>query len=326
MAHELEIVNGQASMMYVGDVPWHSLGKRFIEAPTLDEAIIAAGLNWQVTTEPLFAGNGDKAPALLTRRDSDKSILGVVGPSYTPLQNSEAFNFFRPFIDEKAATIECAGSLRQGKRVFVLCKLNLADSVIKGNDVVSKYLLLSNSHDGTLAVRVGFTPVRCVCSNTLSMAHNDSASKLIRVRHTGNVVANLENIRETMNLADQQFEATAEQYRMLANKAINQSDLEKFVKLVFATKKQMDNVVDLNELNSGNRVKNDILRLFETGRGNDLPEIKGTYWAAYQAVTEYVQYERGEDNQARLDSTWFGPGMQINKKALEVATTMALVA
>lgn len=318
MAHEVE------QIMYVGETPWHGLGKRFIEPPTLDEAIVAAGLDWEVTTEPLFAAGGEKAPALMTRRSSDKSILGVVGTSYEPLQNSDAFSFFTPFIDTKEAAIECAGSLRQGKRVFVLAKINRDPLTIKGNDVVEKYILLSNSHDGTMAVRVGFSPIRVVCANTLAMAHNSDASKLIRVRHTGRIVSNLDKIRETMNLADQQFEATAEQYRLLASREINGADLDKYIKLVFATKKQITeaegNIVDIG---AGSRVRESIVRLFENGRGQNLPETRRTLFSAYNAVTEYVQYERGDDAQVRLDNTWFGQGMQINKKALEVAMIMA---
>jgi len=318
MAHEVE------QMLYVGETPWHGLGKRFIEAPTLDEAIIAAGLNWKVTTEPLFAGNGEKAPALLTRRDMDGSILGVVGPSYQPLQNDKAFEFFKPFIDNKEAAIECAGSLRLGKRVFVLAKINRDPIVVKGSDVVDKYILLSNSHDGTLAVRVGFTPIRVVCANTLAMAHDNTASKLIRVKHSGNVEMNLEKIRETMNVADAEFEATAEQYRLLASKEINSSDLEKYIKIVFATKKQLAEAEgNLEEVGAGSRIREQIINLFENGRGQNLAETKRTLFSAYNAVTEYVQYERGDDKQIRLDNTWFGQGMAINKKALEVAVTMA---
>lgn len=229
MAHEVE------NIMYVGEAPWHKLGRKFEVPPSLEEALVAAGLNWTVSTEPLFSGSGEEVEALLTRRSSDKSILGVVGPNYTPLQNTEAFEFFRPFIDEKAAAIETAGSLRQGKRVWVLAKINRDPMVIKGSDVVEKYVLLSNSHDGTLAVRVGFTPVRVVCNNTLTMAINSEASKLIRIKHTKNVVSNLESVQEIMNLADSEFEATAEQYRLLTMKDINSKDLEKYVKLVFNT-------------------------------------------------------------------------------------------
>jgi phage/plasmid-like protein (TIGR03299 family) len=317
MAHEVE------KMMFTGDVPWHKLGHRFEQAPSLEEALVAAGLDWTVSTEPVFSGAGEKVEAQLTRRSSDNSILGVVGPNYVPLQNSEAFEFFRPFLDQKEAAIETAGSLRMGKRVWILAKINRDPMTVKGNDIVDKYVLLSNSHDGTLAVRVGFTPVRVVCSNTLAGAHNNKASKLIRVKHTKNVVQNLENIREIMDLANSEFEATAEQYRLLANKSINQKDLEKYVKLVFNTQSRIVEAEgNLDSINN-KRILDEVQPLFEVGRGNDMPEIKGTFWAAYNAVSEYLQYNRGEDVGGRLDSLWFGQGAQLNKKAFETAIIMA---
>ena len=310
-------------MFVVGAAPWHNLGRKFEVPPSLEEALVAAGLDWKVTTEPLFSGSKEQVDALLTRRSSDQSILGVVGPNYTPLQNTEAFEFFRPFLDEKAAAIETAGSLRQGKRVWVLAKINRDPLVIKGNDIVEKYVLLSNSHDGTLAVRVGFTPIRVVCNNTLSMAINSEASKLIRIKHTKNVVSNLESVQEIMNLADAEFEATADQYRMLTMKDINSKDLEKYVKLVFNTTAKLaeagGNVENLNN----KRILEQIVPLFEGGRGNNMTEIKGTMWAAYNAVNEYLQYERGNDNSNRMDNMWFGDSARLNKKALETALILA---
>ena len=317
MAHEVE------QMFVVGAAPWHNLGRRFEVPPSLEEALVAAGLDWKVTTEPLFSGNKEQVEAKLTRRSSDNSILGVVGPSYVPLQNTEAFDFFKPFIDEKAAAIETAGSLRQGKRVWVLAKINRDPMVIKGNDIVEKYVLLSNSHDGTLAVRVGFTPVRVVCNNTLSMAINSEASKLIRIKHTKNVVSNLESVQDIMNLADSEFEATAQQYRMLTQRDINSKDLEKYVKLVFNTSAKLLEAGGNTDQLSNKRILEQIIPLFEKGRGNDMTEIKGTMWAAYNAISEYLQYSRGSDNSNRMDNMWFGDSARINKKALETALIMA---
>jgi phage/plasmid-like protein (TIGR03299 family) len=316
MAHEVE------QMLYVGQAPWHSLGKRFIQAPGLEEAIKEAGLDWKVTTEPVLTQNNEVLPALATRRSIDNKILGVVGPTYQPLQNIEAFEFFKPFIDSKEASIETAGSLRGGQRVWILAKLNLDPMEIVKGDAVEKYVLLSNSHDGTLAVRVGFTPVRVVCSNTMAMAHESKVSKLIRVRHSKNVVSNLEGIRDIMNLANSEFEATAAQFRTLASKQINQADLEKYVKLIFNTSKKLAEVEgNIEELNN-KRIFNAVQPLFEKGRGNDLPGVKGTMWAAYNAVSEYLQYTRGSDDQVRLDQMWFGQSATLNKKALEVALMM----
>jgi phage/plasmid-like protein (TIGR03299 family) len=194
---------------------------------------------------------------------------------------------------------------------------------IKGNDIVEKYVLVSNSHDGTLAVRVGFTSVRVICANTLAAAHNSEASKLIRVKHTKNVVQNLENIREIMDVANSEFEATAEQYRLLANTQINQKDLEKYVKLVFNSQSRiLEAEGNLDSINN-KKIIEEIQPLFEKGRGNDLPEIKGTMWAAYNAISEHLQYNRGNDDQVRLDNLWFGQGAQLNKKALDVALVMS---
>jgi len=41
------------------------------------------------------------------------------------------------------------------------------------------------------------------------MAHGSDASRLIRVRHTESVLENLANVREIMDLANAEFEATA---------------------------------------------------------------------------------------------------------------------
>jgi phage/plasmid-like protein (TIGR03299 family) len=320
MAHELEIVNGKANMIYVGNAPWHDLGTKVPETISTAEAIVASGLNWNVGLKELFTDSAEKVTHRATYRQDTGAILGVVGPEYTALQNSDAFSFFDPFLASKEATIQTAGSLKEGRRVWVLAKLNRDPMKIVGEDTVEKYILLSNSHDGTLAVRVGFTPVRVVCQNTMSMAHNDRNSQLIRLSHTKNVALNLEAIREVMDTANARFEATAEQYRLLAQKQINQADLERYVKLVFTM-----GTVDENAGERKSRVLEPITRLFETGRGNDMAGVAGTYWAAYNAVTEFIQYERGgtASKDSRLNETWFGGGMVLNKKALQTALTLS---
>ena len=310
MAHEVE------QMMYVGATPWHNLGNRFIEAPkTLEEAMVAAGLDWTVSTKKIYLDDGRSVPAMATVRDSDNSILGVVGTNYKPLQNKNAFDFFNPFVESGMAQIETAGSLMQGKRVWVQAKITSDVDVVKGNDIIERYILLSNSHDGTMAVRAGFTPVRTVCANTLAMAHNSGESQLIRIKHSQKVEENLAAVGRIMNLANNAFETTLEQYRFLANKDINSKDLEKYVKLVFKLDEDNDN--------SGKRLLSNIVPLFEKGRGNDMSEIKGTWWAAYQGISEYLQYYKGSDEQSRLNNLWFGQSKAILERGLEVAMTLA---
>jgi len=314
MAHEIE------TMAYFGQLPWHGLGTALEEADLYDwqSASKKAGLDWSVDLVPLITADTQaKVTHRAVRRTSDSKVLGVVGPRYAPLQNRDAFGWFQPFLDAKEAALHTAGSLRGGSRIWVLAKLNRDPLVIAQGDEVEKFVLLSHGHDGSLAVRAGFTPIRVVCQNTLSMAHGSDASKLIRVKHTKDVLENLANIREIMDLANAEFEATAEQYRLLARKSINQADLRKYVRRVLKVDEENPSTRSLN-------IVEEIVRLAETGRGNDLPSIRGTLWAGYNGLAEWLTYNRGRSDDNRLNSLWFGDGLSTNRYALEVALGMAV--
>lgn len=314
MAHEIE------SMAFFGETPWHHLGTPLTEEDLYDwqRACIKSGLDWEAELVPLLtADTQTKVDHVAVRRTTDGRILGTVGPRYTVLQNRNAFKWFQPFLDAKEAALHTAGSLREGSRIWVLAKLNRAPLVIAQGDEVQKFILLSHGHDGSLAVRVGFTPIRVVCANTLALAHNADASKLIRLKHTKDIHENLENIREIMNVANQEFEATAEQYRLLARKSINGADLRRYVKKVL--KVEGDKI--------STRMKNtieEILGKCEFGKGNDLPSVRGTLWTAYNGFDEWLAYDRGHNQQNRLNSLWFGDSANANRFALETALAMAV--
>ena len=42
------------SMFYVRETPWHGLGTRVMTAPGSKEALMAAGLDWNVVQEPIY--------------------------------------------------------------------------------------------------------------------------------------------------------------------------------------------------------------------------------------------------------------------------------
>lgn len=301
MAHQIE------NMFSVGTAPWHGLGKIVKDAPSIEEAIKLAGLDWKVNIKPTFLQDGTATGTFATVRDTDNKVLGSVGTRYVPLQNTEAFKPYESFIESGMVTLETAGSVREGRRVWVLGKVKTDPIEVAKNDTVELYLLLYHGHDGQLPINFGFTPIRTVCNNTLRMAMNHADSKLLRVRHTKNAALSIEKVKEIINIQAGTFEATIEQYKRLANTSINLSTLEKYVKIVFSQKETVSD--------SKSRLLDKIVPLFEHGRGN-----KGkSMWDAYNSVTEYLQYVRGENPDTRLDASWFGQGVTLNQKALEVA-------
>src|SRR5690242_14308765 len=140
MSHQIE------NMMYVGATPWHGLGQRLENPPTVADGIRAAGLDWHVKLEQCQLADGRPVEAFATVRDSDSSVLGVVGPRYVPLQNVDAFKFFDAFLESKQAVLHTAGSLQKGRRVWVLAHVSGSATEIVKNDRVDSFILLSNGH------------------------------------------------------------------------------------------------------------------------------------------------------------------------------------
>jgi phage/plasmid-like protein (TIGR03299 family) len=313
MAHKIE----NNEMMYVGATPWHGLGVKLNDNPSIEDAIKAAGLDWEVQLMPLYLADGRKVSRQASVRTDKNLILGDVGPGYHVLQNHDAFQWFQPFLESGAATLETAGALESGKRIWIQAKIKADPIEIVKNDPVEQYVLLAHAHDGTLAIRCGFTAQRVVCYNTLSMAVNRSDSQLIRVRHTSAMLDNLEKIQEVMDLSRQEFIASCEQYKLLASRQISKADLEKYVKTVF----------ELPETQKReSKVLTSVVSMFEHGKGNNMPGVAGTVWAAYNAVTEYMTWEQGRTADARLNKLWFGQNVKTNREALEVAVELAKAA
>lgn len=327
MAHEIEMRNGVNSFAYAGAPGWHSLGQEVTGDAILDHRAFlkAANMEWSVRKTPLYMrdSNGDMKitnDSFAVVRDVDEAYMGTVGPQWEPIQPAEALEWFQPVIDSGSATFETAGSLRDGRVIFALARINAKQEEVVKGDAINRYCLLSTSFDGTQATRCGFTNVRVVCANTLAMTKNknDAGNKLIRIRHHRKQHDVLAKVREIMTLATSQFEATMEQYRFLAKSRIaSHKDLLEYVVKV------LDVDVDENgemSTRSANRVKA-ISDLAYVGVGSDLAE--GTWWNAYNAVTEFLSHQAGRNADNRHTSLWFGQGADMNDRALDLALQVA---
>jgi len=198
------------SMFYVRETPWHGLGVRVEEALTSHDAITAAGLDWNVIQKPIYTsdfvcsiGNIQNSDNQLIPnykanvRDSDNQVLGVVSDRYKIVQNEEAFAFTDALIGE-GVRYETAGSLQGGKKVWLLAKL--PETYIMGGERIEPFLVFSNSHDGSGAIKVCMTPIRVVCQNTLNLAL-DTAKRSWSSKHTVNIKNRLDGVRDTLQLA-----------------------------------------------------------------------------------------------------------------------------
>jgi phage/plasmid-like protein (TIGR03299 family) len=317
MSHNIEIKNGRASFAYAGETPWHRLGQKLKEAFDAKTAIKAAGLNFTVEKAAIQVADSKVIipNRFAIRRTDTKDILGVVGKSYEPLQNSEAFAFFDGVFGKNKARYECAGVLGKGERIWLLAKLP-GNFAVQGDDVIGKYLLLTNGHDGSEAVRARFTPIRVVCQNTLNAALRER-SKEIYVMHHSNIKERLEIAGKLLKEAGIYFDEAQKTFKAFAGfKLSEQNRLAYFTQVVAETNKP------LTELSSVTRQKIEKLQeLHETGKGTDLPKTRGTLWGAFNAVTEFVDHVQTENSITYMAT---GAGAQIKTRAFAHAKELVL--
>ena len=287
------------TMFYVGETPWHRLGTKINTAPTSDEAIKIAGLDWDVVPMPIYDGNGREIPGYkVNQRSSDGKNLGIVTNRYKIVQNREAFAFTDALLGE-GVRYETAGSLASGKRVWMLARL---ENTTLCEENVDPFLVFTNSHDGTGAVRVAITPVRVVCQNTLNFALN-SADRHWSCAHKGDIQGKLEEARYTLESAERYMKALEEEFGELKLKKVSEDQVRRMtddlLKAEFAdlVKKATvdDKVVSIQDFvkqqkfeEKLNRKRNDILNIYF-----DKPDLKGTEHTAFRfinAVSDYATH------------------------------------
>ena len=314
MAHEIEFLNGKATMAYVGEKPWHGLGFRVSSDISPEEMMKAAHLDWNVNKVPLFyESNGEQMSAGRDAliRDIDGKLLDVVPDNWKPVQNIEAFQFFSDWVDAGDMTMETAGSLKDGKIVWALAKIkNDTFEVVKG-DVVESYLLFSNPHMYGKSLEVRSTNIRVVCNNTMTLALSKKANYHFRMNHS--TVFDSESIKETLGSSHQTMIMYKEKSEFIASKRYNPAQMTDYINKMFPTTGQK------NEMSRSARIIKDLV---DTQPGADM--APGTFWNLFNAVTYATDHVLGRSVDSRLSSAWFGPNQVKKIDALNLALDMAM--
>ena len=297
-----------------GVTPWHGIGEIVKGTLSSEEAIKVAKLDWDVTPKPIFDEFGREIPGYkVNQRSSDNKNLGIVTNKYKIVQNSEAFSFTDALLG-KGVQYESAGSLASGKRVWLLARM---ENTTIAEENIDPYLVFTNSHDGTGAVRVAITPIRVVCQNTLNLAL-DQASRHWSCAHKGDIQSKLEEARFTLQNAEAYMEALEEEFGELKLKKITEKQvrdmIDKLLEIefnnLFVNAVKKGNVIDFKERlrqqkyeEKLNRKKADILNIYF-----DKPDLRGTEQSAFRfvnAVSDYATHTTDHKNTKNYQENLF---------------------
>lgn len=237
------------TMFYTRTAPWHGLGTRVITAPDSKTALEVAGLNWNVRQRSLFTDQEQEIEGYKANvRESDGKVLGVVTDRYKIVQNQEAFAFTDELLGE-GVRYETAGSLQEGKRIWLLAKL--PNEYIITGERISPFLVLTNSHDGSGAIRAAMTPIRVVCQNTLNLALRE-AKRSWSANHTGNIKGKLDEAKETLLMAENYMVSLGNEIETLSKIKLTDKKVMDYIELLLpleagASEQQRKNIETLKE-------------------------------------------------------------------------------
>lgn len=270
------------TMMFVGrERPWHGLGTMVEEAPDSREALIAAGLDWDVVQRPVFTQDGVKVPGYFANvRQQDGSILVVVTSRYKVVQNRDAFAFTDALLGD-GVRYETAGSLMGGRKTWILAKLPTR-YIIQGEQILP-YLVFSNTHDGSGAIKIAMTPIRVVCNNTLNLAL-DTANRSWSIHHTGDIAAKLEDARETLFMAEDYMNELGKGFEDLSRKRLTDAAVDEFIKELLPIADDASETTEKNIL----RLRKDVAT-----RYFDAPDLQGLRKNGYRfinAVSDFATH------------------------------------
>lgn len=319
MSHELEFVNGQASMAYAGDVPWHGLGVKVSNDLTPEQMLKAANLDWTVDPVELFAevgGNSLPTGHRALVRSTDQKVIDVITDDWNPVQNIEAFEFFNDFVAHGDMSMETAGSLKDGKIIWALAKVKDSFDLFGGKDRVDAYLHFTNPHQYGQSIDVRFTPIRVVCNNTLTLSLNSKSKNMVKVSHRREFDA--DQVKEALGIAKHKLAKYKEMAEFLSQKRYSSENVVDYFKRIFPVlTTKTDSTKDLSK--SAERAI-DIVK-YDSQPGAEFG--KGSYWELFNAVTYMTDHEIGRSADTRLQSAWYGANKNLKTKALETAVEMA---
>ena len=268
------------SMFSVREKPWHGLGIIVKEAPTSEEALRLAGLDWDVVQSPIYTNHGKVEGYKANIRNTDRQVLGVVSDRYRIVQNTEAFSFTDELLGQ-GVRYETAGSLMGGRKVWLLARLP-REFIIAG-ERISPYLVFSNTHDGSGAVRVAVTPIRVCCNNTLNLALSTAARSFSMV-HTGDVKEKVSEAKQTLFMADNYMENLGREFERLRKQKISDQQVREYIDQLLPIEPGASSVTVKNM----KKLRNDMaMRYF------DAPDLKGVGNNAYRfinAVSDFATH------------------------------------
>lgn len=291
------------TMFYVRHKPWHGLGTMVTEAPDSAEALRLSGLDWKVSQEAIYTDDGTEIEGYKANvRNTDRKVLGVVTNRYKVVQNEEAFAFTDELLGN-GVKYETAGSLQEGKKVWILARMP-REYIISG-ERISPYLVFSNTHDGSGAIKAAITPIRVVCNNTLNLALS-SAKRSWAMVHTGDIKEKIQEAKDTLFMAEKYMDELGKEIETLRKKKLTDVQVAEYIEVLLPAEKN----ASIQQIKNMEKLRNDIK--FRYDHAPDLKELGKNAYRFINAVSDFATHAKPLRRTSNYQERMFGKTIDGN--------------
>lgn len=280
--------------------------------------------DWDVRLRPLESdARRDKETYEVIRTnpfDNGIDRLGVAGERYGIVQNEQAFGLF----DGLSPVWEAAGQFRNGALVYgqAATEQTIVLDPSGAADEIKPFVVVSTTHDGSGALRIGRTALRLDCLNMFNLMFS-KLQHAISVRHTLRVEDRMKAIKLAWKENNLYFDVLSQE----ANALYQQSATDKqFFDIVY-------NIVgerpELNTKGAQTKWDNNLELYTAAWKGETNAKAYGTAWGVFNALIERNQWGRtiqdtpaGVENFARAGMGFDIPTNTFRQNAFEAAKSL----
>lgn len=335
MAHEIW---SRDALFSVRKPTWHGMGVILPEYPTREKAQNIAH-PWEPVTEPVYLKEpsvqedpetGDMTATTHYRQVEDfKAVvrsdtaetLGVMGDGYTPVSNNEMWDIAEAVQGSGAdVQYETAGSLKNGRKVWVMLRLN--DPVKVPGDPRGEtlpYYVLQNSHDGTGAFRGQAVMTRVVCANTSKMSDLEARARgtEFTFRHTQSVTERVEEARQALRGWRESIEEWQAMQKFLIDERVSDDGVLEFLERFFPEPEA--DVISERTRNNIIYARNQYRAVLGSSTCEGIEDTKAGLVAAAVEYSEHIR--RAHSAETRLNRTLLKPN-ELVQHATKIALSV----
>jgi len=292
-----------------------------IKTSNVAEAMELGDHNYTVEMQPLTLPDGTTVwDKKAVRRTDTGAYLGTVGSDYQPVQPIRIYEMVNAMLDATGGEITGVINLHKGSVFGVVLHLNTAE-YLPGDAVDLNFLLLA-AHNGMYGILGRAITNRLICLNQVP-----SSTKLFNLKHTRFVEGRLDVATKMLSYYDKEIKGFNDNMKQLVDFRMDADATNHFVNAMYpvpvkAESKRSESI-RTNQISS-------LIDLLYTGKGVDVPGLKGTGWHAFNALTEFVNHKRttrvkeGRDEaEVRFEAINFGSGNDLMQRGLGILLNMS---